>query len=390
MMDISSTLSPDLTSSSSGFCPLETPTFFSAESLECLFNAGDHVGKTTKSHVYRVSKVAEPVGFEVPSCNGYVQTTEALLSYLGRNEENGNVFHVLVFSPSRRPSEAQSLLASEFISRYNIIDGPELLTDSAKKLDFLLNCDNGTAVLCEISVCAIRSQGSGRLETSSGNLELFFPGSVIVRYSPSDFNVVCPVEFSKTHRIHPEPRNITLACLSNNILYEADYNGVDSAVEIDVDLSHKLSAQLQCWPDCISIRAGNFPLASVMCPLQWSMGDFLQVFHFLTFTVNDREPACDSGRSRIQFGEIACTNRRNRTSPFELPGPLVSWAPDFLIDSPHEDSDFPDFICATRYYLGHEACSTPGEILTSAEEFGVPGMRCARCRQPVKRGKFLH
>jgi len=390
-MDISPTPSPGLMPGSLVFSPLETPTFFSAESLECLFNAGDHVGKSTKSHVYRVSKVAEPVVFEVHSCNGYVQTAEALLSYLGRNAENGNVFHVLVFSPSKLlPGEAQPLLASEFISRYNITDGPELLTASPKKLEFLLHCDSGTAVPREIPVCAIRSQVSGRLETSSGNQELFFPGSVIVRYSPSDFNVVCPVEFSKTHRIHPEPRNITLACLSNNILYEADYDGVASAVEIDLELSVKLGAQLQCWPDCISIRAGNFPLGSVVCPLQWSMGDFLQVFHFLTFTVNDRETANDSGKSRIGFGEIACTIRGNCTSPFELPGLLVSWAPHFLIDSPYEILDFPEFICATRYYLGHEACSTLCEILTSADEFGVTRLHCARCRQPVKRGKFLH
>ena len=138
--------------------------------------------------VFECSKIALMVNFVIPSDNGTIITHEASQSFLGRNEENGKIFHVLVASPV---TKAYPILVNEFLIKYDITSVKNI-TIVYQTLDFLCNTsvEKGTAIPRSIPVHAIKSNINGTLSTSWGSVLPFSPGSYIIRYKKNDFAVL--------------------------------------------------------------------------------------------------------------------------------------------------------------------------------------------------------
>ena len=150
------------------------------------------------SEVSECSKIAVMINFVIPSDNGTIITHEASQSFLGRNKENGKIFHVLVSSPV---TKAYPILVNEFLIKYDITSVKNI-TSIDQTLDFLCNTsvEKGTAVPRSIPVHTIKSNINGSLSTSWGSVLPFSPGSYIIRYKQNDFAVVDPVIFEKTYK----------------------------------------------------------------------------------------------------------------------------------------------------------------------------------------------
>ena len=150
------------------------------------------------SEVSECSKIAVMINFVIPSDNGTVITHEASQSFLGRNKENGKIFHVLVSSPV---TKAYPILVNEFLIKYDITTVKNI-TSIDQTLDFLCNTsvEKGTAIPRSIPVHTIKSNINGSLSTSWGSVLPFSPGSYIIRYKKNDFAVVDPFIFEKTYK----------------------------------------------------------------------------------------------------------------------------------------------------------------------------------------------
>jgi hypothetical protein len=365
---------------------------FSSETLERIF-ANDHV--LHKGHVYNCAKNSLPVNFTIPSANGEIKTLEANQQFLGRSLENKNNFHVLVSSEN---TIAYPVLVTDFVIKYSITSTIPSVYDDLSGIvqDIGILCDQnvvgGKALPRSIPVKAARILAFGNVATSWGSILPFSPDSFIIRYKENDFAVCDPNVFSAT--------------IGNYI-------------------RRQLSDFFQHPANQISVMVDGIWFDEMTFPKNKSIGDVLR--HSNSFLLNFNEgPVIDSpivtvekpiiGAEKLPAFECVekpvvsveklpafecvgmgvegnVTKKRkiqylkyaNDADPFKKKTPLVKWAPRSLIDSPDDNDDFPQLICATQFFLGYKACSTPN-VLVSINITGVVRMDCSYCNQRVKRG----
>ena len=251
---------------------------FSSEVLEQMF-AGQH--GSFYSHVYECSKVGLPVDFTIPVANGTVQTLEALQSYFGRTPENAENFHVLVSSSATPP---YPVLASEFLKRYDIVG------TNNKISDVIALCNSevfaGTAVPRSFPVHVIRSPIPGSLATSWGSVLPFSTDSFIVRYNENDFAVIDMDVFASTYRIHEEWLEHFVEFYQESgdtLIYRVLYDGTNSLAKIEADILEQLADKTGLLCEEIQVVVGDFfKIGDLQCPSNYSLGDVLSNFPFLS------------------------------------------------------------------------------------------------------------
>jgi hypothetical protein len=396
---------------------------FSSETLERIF-ANDHV--LHKGHVYNCAKNSLPVNFTIPSANGEIKTLEANQQFLGRSLENKNNFHVLVSSEN---TIAYPVLVTDFVIKYSITSTIPSVYDDLSGIvqDIGILCDQnvvgGKALPRSIPVKAARILAFGNVATSWGSILPFSPDSFIIRYKENDFAVCDPNVFSATYSINIEIESLEIP--HNGFVCTVFFNGCANKTTIGNDIRRQLSDFFQHPANQISVMVDGIWFDEMTFPKNKSIGDVLR--HSNSFLLNFNEgPVIDSpivtvekpiiGAEKLPAFECVekpvvsveklpafecvgmgvegnVTKKRkiqylkyaNDADPFKKKTPLVKWAPRSLIDSPDDNDDFPQLICATQFFLGYKACSTPN-VLVSINITGVVRMDCSYCNQRVKRG----
>lgn len=394
---------------------------FSAETLELIF-ANQHC--LYKGHVYNCAKKFLPVNFTIPSANGEIKTLEANQQFLGRSVENGNNFHVLVSSEN---TIAYPVLVTDFVIKYSITStSPNVYSDlSGIVQDIGILCDQnvvgGKAVPRSLPVKAVRILAFGKVLTTWGSVLPFSPDSFIMRYNENDFAVCDPTVFFATYSINIEIESLDIQ--HNGFVCTVFFDGCASKTLIGNDIRRQLSDFFQHPANQIFLMVEGIWFDEMTFPKNKSIGDVLR--HSNSFLLNfSADPVIDSQIVNVEnpvvtaekplanlkkpmvtfeklpdFECVGMAVERNGTKkrkiqylkyandgdPFKKKTPLVKWAPQSLIDSPDDNDEFPLLICATQFFLGYKACSTPN-VLVSINITGVVRMDCSYCNQRVKRG----